>query len=457
MIELAIIFAASFAVTALAARAFQLGHIRKHLRKPIAGLPNELVSRWASSRIWSFTSQNAVVGSAVGLNTGQALYHLSQIDSAVLASIDKIYEPQSTNTYRQIIDHLNEKREASEAAWDGAVSKYKGEYGELLIAEHLRESGHVVDLAENKNQEGWDAIVDGHVVNFKAGLRPEVIDEHLRKFPDIPVITVVEHAETFAINPMVTTVDVSGQAILDTTEGTMRSALDFGNFAEGIPLVTMVASSIRNFAPVMKGRHNDWQTAAKYTAADTAGIGVGAAAGAKIGATIGVVGGPIGAAAGGVLGGLIGAVGGRWVAKGFKEQGLREAQKEIDPVIETYGELYVRGLEAKAAALDSRARQFVRSFSLWRWIRPSVGDVVRMDAKRAYKNWARNCRKQAELLVVEHTKEGEAGASYQDIGRSVLGSGPEEAVYSPALQECMKRLRRIVAKITSEQTKLGYA
>ena len=457
MIELAFILAASIAVTTLAARTLQLRHIRKHLRKSMVGLPQDLTEAWEKSRIWNFASRNAVVGSAVGLNTGQALYHLSQIDGRVLASIDKIYEPQSTNTYRQIIDHLNEKRGAGEAAWDGAVSKYKGEYGELLIAEHLTAAGHLVDPAEINNQEGWDAAVDGHLVNFKAGLRPEVINEHLRVFPDIPVITVVEHAETFATNPLVTAVDVSGQAIFDTTEATMQSAVGMGDFVEGVPFITMVTSSIRNFAPVVKGRHDDWQTAAKYTVADTAGIGGGAAAGAKIGATIGAFGGPVGAAALAVLGALAGAVGGRSVAKAFKERGLREVQREIDPTIETYGQLYLGGLEEKATALELRSRRFVGNFSLLRWIMPSVGDVVRKDTRQALKNWASDCRQRAELLLAEFKKEQEESPSYLDIGRSVLASGPEEPVYSPRLQECTKQLHRIFARIRTERSKLGYA
>jgi hypothetical protein len=112
MWELLLIFGGSAGFTALLVNRLQIHFIRKEFRKPFPGLSPELSRVWANSRIWKFASHNAVVGSTVGLNTGQALYHLSQIDHQVLDAIDAIYDPSQVNSYQQILSHLAAKHDA---------------------------------------------------------------------------------------------------------------------------------------------------------------------------------------------------------------------------------------------------------------------------------------------------------------------------------------------------------
>lgn len=456
MLELLLIFGGSAGFTALLVNRLQIHFIRKQFRKPFSGLSPELSQVWANSRIWKFASQNAVVGSTIGVNTGQALYHLIQIDHRVLDAIDAIYDPSQVNSYQQILSHLVDKRDADATVWQGAVSSYKGRVGEEFLAEHLRATGHLVIPAESTSQEGWDAIVDGQPVNFKAGLGTEHIQEHLNRFPDIPVITVAEHAEAFASNPQVTCLEgVSGHDIAEATEDTMESAIDLGDFGFEIPLVTMALASARNFSPYFAG-HSDVGTALKHTAADTAGVGFGAAGGAKAGAMIGAFAGPLGAAAGAILGGLGGAIGGKWIAKNFKEKNLREAVSIFEQRITDCGRAYIYGLQAKANALDNAASMMRRRLNFIRLIAPTPGDILRRDARKAYKCWARSCRNRAITLTRQAVPEGETGPDFIIIGRSILSSSPEEPVYNPTIQECLRRITEAVERIKSEKLRLGY-
>jgi len=434
----------------------QLHFIRRQFRKPFPGLSPDLAQAWANSRLWKFASRNAVVGSTVGVNTGQALYHLSQIDPRVLDAIDTIYDPSQVNSYQQILSHLADKHDAWATVWQGAVSSYKGRVGEEFLAEHLRAAGHLVVPAESTGQEGWDALVDGQPVNFKAGLGTDHIQEHLDRFPDIPVITVAEHSEAFSSTPQVTCLEgVSGHDIAEATQDTMESAIDLGDFGFDLPFITMAIASARNFSPVLEG-HSDFGTALKHTAADTAGVGFGAAGGAKAGAIIGAFAVPLGAAAGAILGGLGGAIGGKLLAKNFKEKNLREAVALFEQRVSDYGRAYLDGLYIKANALDSAASNMKRRLSLFRMVAPTPGDILRSDVTRAYKHWARACRAKAQTLTRQAIPDGATEPAFIVIGQRILSVTPEEPVYNQTIETCIKRIKDALECIRSEKLRLGY-
>jgi cold shock CspA family protein len=443
-------------ITALILNRLRVSSIRKQLGQPFPDLPDELSREWKKSRIWKFAPRDAVIGPTAGVNTYQALYHLSQIDGQVLEAVDNIYDPGHANSYHEIVSHLTEKFHAGDAAWEGAVKKYKGEVGEGFIAEHLRSTGHVVFMAESTNQEGWDAIVDGQAVNFKVGLGTDHIQHHLDRFPDIPVITVEEHADAFSAIPEVTCLEgVSGQEILDVTESTMESAVGLEGFNFKLPLITLALSSARNFSPVFQG-HSDIGTAAKYTIADTAGKGLGAAGGAKAGAMIGALGGPVGAAAGSIIGGIAGAVVGKIVASEFKEKDLRQAVAEYQNLIRAYGKAYIRALNQKAASLERAASSLKTKFNLIRIILPTPGDFVRKNTMKAYLGWAQSCRAKANTLVSLATPEGLNQPEYLTIGEKVLAKRPKEPVYSSRFQRILDGLKKARKRIDAEKKKLGY-
>jgi hypothetical protein len=409
---------------------------------------------WREDRLWKFARESVVPHGAIGINTVQALYHFNQIDPNVLSAIDRIFDPSKVNSYDEILTHLASKKADGATAWQGAISKYKGELGEKLMSMKLEAAGHLVVLAESTNQEGWDCLVDGEKVNFKVGLNPNQINEHLERFPDVQVITVSEHSLAFQDNPDVICLeDVSGEQIQSITESAMSSSLDSTAFGLKIPLLTLALSAIKHFSPVLKG-HSKVSVALQYTAADTVGVGMGVAAGAKAGAIAGSFGGPLLAAVGGILGGLGGALGGRWLAAQFKERDLNVAVKTLEVHVANHAKAYIRGLHNKKSALLEMSQKITRSFSLYRFFVPTPGDVWRSEIRYAYQKWASSCAHLAEKLEKESL--GDVNDGYLKLGRRILSQPLDEPVFSAALSRLSHQIADTCEKIDMERKRLGY-
>jgi len=457
LLSISVLIAAILAVV----RAAQVRFIRREFRKPFPDIPEELQAVWAENRIWKFASANAVEGAGVGINTGQTLYHLSRIDPKVLKAIDRIKDPSRVMSYRKLLSHLAKKRGDGEASWQGSISNYKGAVGEDLIMEQLLAQGHHVELAESTTQEEWDALVDGQPYNFKVGLNPSGIQEHLERFPDIPVYTVVEHSELFADNPDVICLDgISGVEIEEVTREAMESALEMGDLGFELPVVTFALASFRNFTPVFAG-HSGISTATRNTVVDTFGSGLGLAAGAKAGGIIGSLGGPLGAGAGAIIGGIAGAIGGKLAAKGIKEKELRQAKSDLGESLEQYGKAYLHGLRYKAEALEESAKQMRGRLNLWHLIAPTPGDIVRGDIRHGYRNWARHCRNLYRDLPDLHRVEPAPGqkrgpVDFRSIAETVVAGEVDEPVQNSEIGRCVFRLKEAIEAVRAEHRRLGY-
>lgn len=398
LLPFAIIAVSTIAYWAMVVRARRLRSIREQLNQPFDDLPPELVDSWKQHRLWQYAPDNFVVGGTVAFTTGKALFHLNRIDGSVLDAVDKIYQPGVENSFTEIVGHLRDTAGGSGAAWSGAVSAYKGRLGEDYMAEYLDVAGHHVEMATATNQEGWDAVVDGQLVNFKAGLGVDHIEEHLERFPEIPVITVAEQSTAFVDNEMVTCLDrVSGEEIVEATDNALTSMVEATNFGLDIPVVTLALSAVRNFKPLLSG-YSDLGTATINAATDSAGIGIGGAAGAKTGALIGAVVGPLGMFAGTIAGGLIGAMSGGAIAKGFKQKSLVKVKTAYQERVQNYEKTYTAALEAKATSLEQAAQSYQREFSLRRFFWPMPSDLLRDELNATYLNWASDCRKYAAEL-----------------------------------------------------------
>ena len=456
LLPITIASVSTIAVLAAVGRAVRLRRIRQQLQRPLEGLPPELSESWSKNRVWRFASEYSVVGGTVAFSTAQALFHLNRMDGQALDAIDTIYQPGVENSFAEIVEHLRGLDSGASGAWTGGVAAYKGRLGEEYLAESLEAAGHHVELATATNQAGWDALVDGQAVNFKAGLDASHIEAHLDRYPDIPVITVAEQGEAFADNSMVTCLTgVSGEEIEQTTEAAMESVVDATDFGLDIPMVTLAIAAAKNFKPVLGG-HSDFGTATMNTATDTAGVGLGAAAGAKAGAMVGAFGGPIGAVAGSIFGGLVGAMGGRSIAKGFKEKALNKARSDYDTGVTQYGHAYAKALYAKADQLDTTALSHERPFSFWRFFRPAPSDLLRKELQAAYSNWAAHCRQHAKQLIEQQASRAPKVDPYHALGDQLVQQGPKEAVYHPKVEGALTRIRESVDRIIAENRRLGY-
>jgi|688.fasta_scaffold189410_3 hypothetical protein len=430
----------------------------RHLARPAEGIAPEVLNVWKSDRLHSFLNRNAETGAAGAISIGHAIFHLSRIDSSVMEAVDRIYEPERVNSFRDLVNHLEAKQSAGEAAWDGAINSYKGAFGETLLAEQLRMQGHYVELASDTSNPGFDAWVDGQPTQFKAGLGARDILEHRAQNPDIPVVTVTEHADRFADDPMVDCLDtVSGHTVEETTSDALESAIGIDDFVKGIPLVTAAISGFRNFRPVIAG-HSDFATAARYTLADTAGVGIGGAVGAKMGACIGMSLGPIGAAIGAAIGGIGGAIGGRYAASAYKNRDLVAAKTALSEALARYPDAYVDALCKKTLALKCSAKRLHPKFRWASLVSLSIGDVVRSQGARALRKWAKHCSEIAECLRkrIAATRAPESSKeTVEAVAVELVTAGLPEQVFSRRLLAVTSSIKAAGEVVTLELKKLG--
>ncbi len=370
-------------------------------------------------RLARVRTEGLAVGAVVTLADG--LFALDRIDPELMTAIDRSHGASGI-AFDDLVERVERAHEGGSEVWEGLLSNYKGYLGEHRLAVELEARGHVVELADTSNQEGWDALVDGQPVQFKVGLDTGGIEAHLEAHPDIPVITVAEHASGFADHADVDAlVPVSGQEIHETTQAGLEGVEDLGDLPLDFPLVTAVFSGKRHFGAVVRG-DSDGLTAFKRTMTDTALVGGGAMAGAKAGAVVGALGGPLGMIIGAVLGGFGAGRYARRFANNINQAELRRLECELDGLEQAqrglenaYAEIHQKALASKAAVLHGRAAVLRPGWSFW----PSTQDVARAQVARRYREWALHC-------------SGSAGGRPTDAGR--------EPVFSAQLNDSWSRV-----------------
>ncbi|OGR13013.1 MAG: hypothetical protein A2341_28145 [Deltaproteobacteria bacterium RIFOXYB12_FULL_58_9] len=399
---------------------------------------------------------NAAIGAGAAVTTLEAWIELSQIEPGVLDAIDRVHAGGDPQTYAELVGRV-EAASTNDASLAGLVSLYKGHYGEVLVAHELAANGHLIEFADAPNQAGWDLLVDGQQVQVKAGLDAGSITDHLERYPDVPVITVAEHADLAAGLENVTALEgVSGEAIQTATEETLDGVDGLADIGGAFPIFTALISGGKNIKLLAQSK-TDIGTALRNTTVDTVGVGGGGFLGAKSGGILGaVIGGPIGAAVGGVLGGIGGAILGRWGAKRFREADLREAQEELERRIGIYAEQYIEALDAKSSSLAERSVRTRPGLLARLW--PSYGTRTRSWIARHYRLWANRCRQNARDLRQQINAEKITKDTVSKVGRELLGEDKvHEPVFSASLQKTTNAIEKAGNRVLRERQKLGMA
>ncbi len=372
-------------------------------------------------RLARVRTEGLAVGAVVTLADG--LFALDRIDPELMTAIDRSHGASGI-AFDDLVERVERAHEGGSEVWEGLLSNYKGYLGEHRLAVELEARGHVVELADTSNQEGWDALVDGQPVQFKVGLDTGGIEAHLEAHPDIPVITVAEHAGVFADQADVDALlPVSGEEVHQATEAGLEGIEDIGDLPLDFPLVTAVFSGKRHFGAVARG-DSDGTTALQRTMTDTAVVGGGAMAGAKAGAAVGALGGPVGAIVGAVLGGLAAGRYARRFANEINQAELRRLEKRLfrrqwvqRRLEDAYANSHQQALAAKAAVLNRRAAALSSSRSFW----PSMREIAREHVARRYREWALHCSGSAGGRPTDPGREPAFSAQLSDAWSSVCG------------------------------------
>lgn len=219
------------------------------LRRPV-GIAMSGGLRWRSVA--------AISGGAVLLDV---FVSLVRVDPALFDAIDHAHGSGAFDSFEALRAHVSEVLDRGDLAARGLRAQYGGALGEILAAEHLRQAGHAVEFAPTPNQEGWDLLVDGHETQVKVGLDTGPIEAARAEHPDIDIVTVQEHGDTFA-GTEVAILPLSGQDIADTTADSLDAITAVGDLALALPVIGGLIDVVLTRRAVDAGRMSREQGAA---------------------------------------------------------------------------------------------------------------------------------------------------------------------------------------------------
>lgn len=271
---------------------------------------------------------------------------LVQIDPTVVEAADFAFR-EDLGDFGNLRDLVMNAREMDPEAYAGWFARLQGYVGEQVAAGVLEKQGFEVDWPDTPNHPGWDLLIDGQPYNVKVTDDPDLILEHFRHYPDIPVITSPDMASQLPPELQDHVLAVEGLEpghIANMTETTLANieAVDFG---PSIPIVTAAVSAFREIRLLVQGV-TDPGTSLRNAALDIAGTGIGGWVGAKIGAGIGTAILPgAGTVVGGILGGIAGSLVGRGVTNEIKLGPYRRAVERYEQEAARFRESVTTGAQ----------------------------------------------------------------------------------------------------------------
>ncbi|MGC8475711.1 MAG: hypothetical protein ACP5NP_05090 [Acetobacteraceae bacterium] len=235
------------------------------LRKPIA-------QHSAGERILTFLGDHDTAAYAA-TTVGDVIFDFMSINSQVLAAID-FYHPDVRGIFN-IASFAHHVLEGQAASVQGNVNQLQGYVFEQMAALALHHTGSVVVFPKEPNNPGWDFLVNGHKVQAKCGISPELVTEHLHRYPGIPRVVVNQDlASHFSDNPFVMSIHgITREFVRSTSVEGLHSASQMLAFHPGLIAFFVIC---RNSAALARGQ-TDWR--ALVTNVPTEMVGRGAATG----------------------------------------------------------------------------------------------------------------------------------------------------------------------------------
>lgn len=466
---------------AFAARWWRAVQLERALRRPLDGVPPELARLWAHQDPRTGAApRESVEQTPASLSSIDALFHLSRLDRRQLARFHPRTPPAS---FEQLLGQF----ETVKARHEAPGSDEPG-LGERLLAQQLSYDAHDV-LLETSQSAGDDpapgcgAFVDGLRVRLVASPDKLHIEQCLERAPGVLIVTVADHAPTFAENAKV--VPVAGVTLAEIAQASEagarpsagaagasrelaklerpasdRSRLEAPAEAKAGTSITELGSLIASQAipPALytafrtaqlaaKG-DGQWLAHAKGELVDTAASSVGGWAG---GAMLGAILGPVGMVAGGLIGGILGSKFAAGVTANSREKRLRQLLAEQQTLLAKVPRLALETLGAQAGHLEVVANEFRRAksgFELW----PRTERIANELIAAEYRRWQRRVVKQERQLQAwlkaKPSEEKRANRGAQLLGESDLP-------WTEAWLELRWQLIQLGPKIVAERKRLA--
>ncbi|WP_409252103.1 hypothetical protein V1502_18720 [Bacillus sp. SCS-153A] len=186
-----------------------------------------------------FRSPAAASASITGISFIDILYDYLMINPAVIEAVDFAKSEDLGNffTFQLFAENFDFHN-------TGELTRLKGYTAEQLVALELQGKGHDVSFPDTSNQAGYDLIVDGQPFQVKCLDSPGGVYEHLRTYPDTPVLVNKELMTSFENHPLVYGTEVSNITVENITRSSLQHAGELSQL--DIPVITIAVSSLTN-------------------------------------------------------------------------------------------------------------------------------------------------------------------------------------------------------------------
>lgn len=423
-------------------------------KQRITRLDNELRS---DVNIKAYQTPGYYVGGIAAVSVYDAVHALSMIDDRVLQGLDFSTTADMT-TFNQLNQYISEHFLSGTAeAVSGSTARLQGYVAEQVAAANLVAQGHVVEFPATSNNPGFDLIVDGHPLQVKDTLNPQLITEHFSKYPDIPVVTNVELAGHFTDNQNVL-IDhnLSHDVIASKVENSIDGIHALGGASFHIPIITLALSGIRETGLLMKG-NTDLGTVTKHVALDVAGVGGGGFFGKVAGAAlVGAFAGPVGAVIGGIIGAIGGGILGRLFTNEIKMAAYNKALTKLNNKLDKMAQKLPEVIDVKVDLLHNKVRRIPRRFrvNIIDWIWPSRKWLLSNEITRRVLDTINDLTNQKnELLQTMHQQRIDGEISPAGImAYNMVANG---GYYYPEVKKDMNRITKAIDNLNDERKKLG--
>ncbi|WP_043931129.1 hypothetical protein [Bacillus sp. EB01] len=228
--------------------------------------------RRKGARLFGNPSLSEETNIIAGVSAGEFLYDFLMINPKIVEGIDFARSEDLSSLFS--LSQFAKTVDIDLATGD--MAQLQGYVAEQMIAQKLEAAGYDVQFPETSNQAGWDILIDGEKFQVKCGSNKSIVDEHLERYPDIPVYVNDELAEYYSDNTNVYSAGVTREEVIDATKSTLSHAEDLLDFE--LPWISAGVSSFYNLRRVVK-EQLPLQLAARNVIIDTTSRASLAAAG----------------------------------------------------------------------------------------------------------------------------------------------------------------------------------
>ena len=224
------------------------------------------------ARLFGNTNTAKETNIIAGISAGEFLYDYMMINPTVVEGIDFARSEDLSSLFS--LAQFAKTVDIDIATGD--MAQLQGYVAEQMLAQKLEGAGYDVQFPDSSNQSGWDILIDGEKFQVKCGSNPSIVDEHLERYPHIPVYVNDELAMHYSDNPDVFSAGLTKEEVADATKSTLSHAEDILDLE--LPWISAGVSSFYNLRRVVK-EQLPLQLAARNVVIDTTSRASLAAAG----------------------------------------------------------------------------------------------------------------------------------------------------------------------------------